>query len=283
MKKLSIIAALILALTVGFTSCKEDTTPRLEIPTEFVLNTPPFSNMEYLVEQGGSISFTCSQANYGLATTPEYQIQVSKTEDFKEFKTVEYTTTMAKMTIPAEAFSLAVCELYGWDDPEKVTTVPLYVRCTSHIKNTAADSEYNITSNVIKLNQVKVYFAVKLPDAIYLIGQPQGWKVTEGTWPIYETEPGSRIYKGAYEIPAGQFQFRFYDELGDWDFYSIGSQDPDNTKDITMTNGTYTGDCFYDPATKGAGKGGWQISGWEGGMVEITVNLNSMTVVFQKQ
>ena len=48
MKKISIIASLLLLLGIGVSGCKEDTQPRLEIPTEFVLNTPPAAEQLYI-------------------------------------------------------------------------------------------------------------------------------------------------------------------------------------------------------------------------------------------
>lgn len=292
MKKIAVLSALALVLTMTLTGCKEDTQPRLDYPTTFQLNTPPFAHQEYIVDEGGYIEFTCSQADYGMGTTPQYQLEVAKPVEGVEdanlaWVPVEYTTTQAKMVIPAEPFCMAVCSAYEWDDPEMANDpVPVKVRCVSRILNAPKDengtSRYDITSNVISLDQVKVYFAVKLPDYIYLIGQPQGWNINDASMPLEETEIGSRVYKGTYEIKAGEFQFRFYDEVGNWDWFSIGAQDEDATVDITMTDGEYTGPVFYDPATEKAGKGGWNIPGWPGGNVEMTVNLNSMTVVFKK-
>lgn len=279
MKKISILSFLMVMLGMTFTGCKEDTQPRLQVPDTFTLNTPEFANQIYSVEQGGSLFFSCSQANYGLGTTPQYQLEVSKTADFTQSVLVEYFTTNAAMVIPAEPFATAVCSLYGWTAPEEVEVVPVYVRCISSIPN--GSDQYTIASNAVELKGVSVYFAVKLPDAIYLVGQPQGWKVEQGTMPLIETEVGSKIYKGTYEIPAGEFQFRFYDELGDWNKFSIGAQDADSPVAITFTDGEYSGDCFYDPTTDAAGKGAWQVDGWEGGTVEMTVNLNSLTVVFR--
>ncbi len=279
MKKISILTFLMVMLGLTFTSCKEDTQPRLEIPTSFSLNIPEFANQIYSVEQGGSLYFTCSQANYGLGTTPQYQLEVSKTADFDQSVIVDYTTTRASMVIPAEPFAMAVCSLYGWTAPEEVEVVPVYVRCKSSIPNSS--EQYTIVSNSVELKGVLVYFAVKLPDAIYLIGQPSGWNINADTMPLIETEVGSKIYKGTYEIPEGQFQFRFYDELGDWNKFSIGAQDADSPVDISFTDGEYAGDCFYDPTTDETGKGAWQVPGWAGGTVEMTVNLNSLTVVFR--
>lgn len=281
MKKIFSLSALMLMLVVALTGCKEDTQPRLEIPTEFQLNTPELASQIMYVDRGGSIQFSCSQANYGLGTTPTYQLEISDTKDFVKSELVSYTTTNAVMTIPAEPFATAVCSLYGWQDPEDVTDVPVYVRCISSIPKAA--EEYTIKSNVVELSRVLVYFAVKLPDAIYLVGQPNDWKVDVGVneMPIYETEPESGIYKGTVHVDEGKFQFRFYNELGDWNMFSIGAQDEDSPVDITFTDGEYSGDCFYDPTTEKAGKGAWQCNTWPGGDVEITVNLNTLSVVFK--
>lgn len=279
MKKISFLALLTVLLGLTFTSCKDDTEPRLQVPTEFVLNTPEFVHQLYTVEEGGSINFSCSQANYGLGTTPMYQLEVSDTETFEKSEMVGYTTQIAAMTIPAEPFAKAVCALYGWEDPEQVKTVPLYVRCVSSIAN--GSDKYTIKSNKVKLDNVLVYFAVDLPDAIYIIGEPSSWDINDNSMPVFETEIGSRIYKATYDIPENKFNFRFYDELGDWNFFSIGAQDDDNAVDITLTDGEYAGQCFYDPATEKAGKGAWHVADWAGGEVEITVNLNNNTVVFK--
>lgn len=287
MKKISVLSVLAMILTLSLTSCKEDTQPRLDYPTEFQLNTPPYAQQEYIVDEGGYIEFTCSQADYGLATTPQYQLQVAKPVEGVEdaelnWVDVEYTTTHANMTIPAEPFCMAVCSAYEWSEAaQTVNAVPLKVRCISRILN--ASEDYVITSNTISLDLVKVYFAIKLPDAIYLIGKPSGWDINSKAMPLYETEIGSRVYQATYTIAEGDFEFRFYDEVGSWDWYSIGAQDEDNAVSITLTDGAYTGACFYDAATEKAGKGAWKYEAWQGGDLKITVNLNNLTVVFEQQ
>lgn len=290
MKKISFLAAMLMLLGISFTSCKEDTQPRLSEPTEFVLNTPAMANQLYIISSTSTIDFTVSQANYGLATTPTYQIQLSDTEDFEKYETVEFSTTSAKISVPGEAFSIAACTLFGYSSKTECENNPrtIYVRAISSIAN--ASDAYTITSNVIKLAQVQPYFAIKLPDVIYLVGQPQGWKWADAdesakfAMPVPETEIGSKIYQATYYINAGDFQFRFYDEYSDdkpWDWYSIGAQDEDNPVEISFTNGVYSGPCFYDPNTSAAGKGSWQCSSWAGGNLKMTVNLNDLKVSFE--
>ena len=69
---------LLLILGVAFTSCKEDTQPRLEKPTEFVLNTPPMANETYVLEEYDGVAtqiyLTVSQPDYGLGTVTSYEV-----------------------------------------------------------------------------------------------------------------------------------------------------------------------------------------------------------------
>ena len=79
--------ALPLAIGACFTSCKDDTQPRLEIPTEFVLNTPSMADQTYIFRDDenyknlNDITFTVSQPNYGVGVTPAYYVQLAKSED----------------------------------------------------------------------------------------------------------------------------------------------------------------------------------------------------------
>ena len=119
---------------------------------------------------------------------------------------------------------------------------------------------------------------------MWIIGACGGWtEPSEGSrealvdWVINETGVGTGIYQGTYEIPAGKFQLRFYSALTGWDGgASIGSQEADANKDITLTGGVYDGDATIP------GKGNWQVSGWEGGTVRITLNLNTKKVKFEQ-
>ena len=293
MKKSVILAVMAMLLGFTFTSCKEDTQPRLSTPTNFVLNTPPMADQLYVMNANTAINLTVSQPNYGVATTPLYQVEIAKTADgFEkgEYKTLSSTTTSAKITVAGEEFCIAMCELWGYtcnglfQSNEEAQTYADYSKFAQNkIAWQKGDPKYE-DLNVIELKQVKPYLAVKVPDTIQLVGQPEGWSAAyNADWLLYETVPESRVYQGTFEIPEGQFQFRFYDQFDaaePWDWYSIGAQDADNPVDIAMTDGNYSGDLFYDPATKGAGKGSWQIPNWPGGTVKMTVNLKTKKVDF---
>lgn len=261
-------------LSTAFTSCKEDTQPRLERPTEFVLNTPALADNTYVLSADNGVELSVSQADYGMGIVPTYTVEVATKEDKSDAKALEEKYTSARFTVPGESLSLALCEQLGYVSEETFSTtpVPVYVRVISSV----AGCDYaTIASNWVELKSVQPYFAVKLPDSIWLIGQCTGWDVATSSMELVETEFESRIYQGTFEIPAGQFQFRFYDQLGDWASWSIGSQNADSTVDITFTDGVYEGPAFLGGDGDEQGKGSWQVPDWPGGTVKMTVNLSN--------
>lgn len=283
--------ALMVILGATFTSCKEDTQPRLEVPTEFVLNTPPMANETYVLEEydgdATQIYLTVSQPNYGLGTVTNYEVQLSKTEDFAVYQSLITVNTQAKIQCDGYEWSVAMNALNGItteEDFDKFTgeAEEICVRVRAYVAN--ADEYSSICSNVIKLN-VQPYFAVRAPGKIYVIGNVNGWDINNGA--IYLSEPdngiGSHIYSGEFEITAEQASsgFRFYTELGSWGndgaLPSIGANanDGDNASISLDDDSNYTGPCVY-------GKGNWNITNWTGGKMKMTVDLNEMKVYFQK-
>ena len=309
MKKISFFATLLMLLGLGMSSCKEDTQPRLSAPTEFVLNTPPAADQLYIFRANDKnqslydIEFTVSQPNYGLGCVPDYQVQVAKSKaDFDAWdtlisengnedpknpflgndgnplvSTLETIFTTAKMTVTGDVFSGGVNSVYGLTaENYNGEAVPVAVRVHAWLPNANYSS---IFSNIIELPQVSSYIPIAGPGEIYLIGQPQGWNISESKMVAVETEIGSKVYHGVFDIPAGQFQFRFYSQLGDWNSWSIGAQDEDNPVDITFTDGKYSGPIFVSAGGGDEkGKGAWQDGSWEGGKVEVVINMNDMTI-----
>ena len=108
---------------------------------------------------------------------------------------------------------------------------------------------------------------------IYLVGAPSNWDINGDSMPLTETSAGSGVYSATYNIEAGEFMFRFYSVLGDWNANSIGSQTDDNPISITLTDGKYSG-SYVD------GKGSWKVEPWAGGDVTMTVDTNNKTVEF---
>ena len=139
----------------------------------------------------------------------------------------------------------------------------------------------------VNMNTMTVKFEVGGVDVsnkkfIYLVGAPEGWAgPTEDNashyedWKLYDMADDGN-YTGTFDIPEGKFMFRFYKKLTGWDADSFGSQADDAPIDLTWTDGIYEG-------TAVDGKGSWNDPTWAGGKVEITVNINDGTVLFEQK
>lgn len=124
----------------------------------------------------------------------------------------------------------------------------------------------------------KSYQFTQLADSLYLIGAPSGWNINSSSMALVEEQPGTGVFIGTFDIPAGQFQFRFYHKLGDWDMYSIGSQNEDDPVPVVFTDSVYVAPIYAQGTNATSGKGTWQESTWTGGKVTITVDLNKQTI-----
>lgn len=292
MKKLSYILFSFISLVLATASCSglEEENPVIQTPTKLVLNTPATANQYVDLgydKDAGTVNFTCSQADYGFAASANYYMQVSLDENFSKFEELATSYTSCNMNVKASEIAEAVCKLRGIKSEETYTDEParkVFFRVRSQILKY---EDTSILSNVVAMEKVKGYFALRLPGYIYLVGAPEGWvgpsedqKAHYSEWQLLESDNaiGSKVYYGEFDIPAGKFQFRFYTALTGWDKDSYGIQEADATLDITMTNGIYDGKIVK-------GKGSYQIPDWPGGKVKITVNMSNdskMTVKFEK-
>ncbi len=319
MKNKLIISAAALVAAAGLASCVADTEPRLQKPTEFVLNTPPLADQLYVFDADAAgnalndITFTVSQPDYGVGCTPNYTVQVARSvEDFAKWdelqnipaedgdgeetvadgdepvlplaSMVDFTTTNATITINGETFCVAVNEIYGLTlTNAKDAPHPVAVRVRAEVANAPYSA---IWSNPITIN-VRSYVK-PVPDKIWLVGAPNNWAIAgDPDWVLEETVIGNKLYVGDFTIPEGQFMFRFYDEPGAWNKFSIGSQLDDAPIDITVDGtaiSTLPADGITLPCIQTVGnqaaQGSWNIAGWKGGKVHIEVNLNKNTVLF---
>lgn len=317
MKKLFIMMAALVGMSAAMTSCDEiDTDTRASYPTDSnFLNTPPTANYTYDLANTQTVTLTCSQPDYGVGTIPTYAVELSLDKDFKavpsqwrytgsdatpqNFILLPSTTNSTTIEIPARDIADAINACRGYNDLDQLDlpdyrnyTGPIYLRVRSYMAGATPDVAdlYAITSNIISLTKVIGFKTLRQPDFIYLVGAPEGWAGPTPSnadhyelWKLFEADDniGSQIYSATFDIPAGKFQFRFYSRLEDWDNNSIGSQNDDNPVNIELKDGVYTGACVVGTA-KGEGKGSWQIEGWTGGQVTITVNTKAKTVEFKK-
>lgn len=109
-------------------------------------------------------------------------------------------------------------------------------------------------------------------NTLYLIGAPQGWDINDDSMALTASKDG--VFEGTFTIPAGEFEFLFYTELGNWEANYVGANSTSNME-LPLTDNVL--DYFGDVAFT---KSNWKVSGWNGGQVNIMVNLNEMQVSF---
>ena len=231
MKKLSILFACLVAV-LSLNSCKEDTDPQYNNPTEFKLNTPALASQYYELTADGTLDLSWSQPDYGYAAAAVYKVSISLLEDFSEAKELTSEYKLCYAQIPGSEIAEAICNLRGIESEDDYTDEParaVYFRVSAKI-NGIEGSE--IVSNVIKIDQVKEYCAIQSPGFIYIVGALTGWTGPDAgaaghyaDFRLFESANaiGSKVYTGIFDVPAGQAMFRFYTALTGWDADSYGS------------------------------------------------------------
>lgn len=151
-------------------------------PTEFKLNTPPYTSGIYDLINTETIELTCSQPDYGFTAAIVYRVHVSIDPNFPDSTTTTLNTayTTAKMDVDAKEIAVALVE-----EQSKVMTIeseedyptdpfPVYIKLSAELTNGMG----LIYSNAITLPNVKGYYALEdpeLPTSLYMIGSMTGW------------------------------------------------------------------------------------------------------------
>ena len=293
MKKLSLFLVALTAV-LSLTSCEDEKKPKFHPATSdsFEVYQPSFANQYYELTENGTFEIVCKSApDYGAPIAPTtYGALVSLDPSFTETQEIQAENNASKVMIKEQYLAEAICKLMGLTKEdagyEFTKTMPVYLKATCSIKDVA--HSYVVSKNYCTLNNVLPYFAIPTPNFIYLVGAPEGWLGPSAgaadhyaEWRLFEKddEIGSNIYYGTFHINAGEAMFRFYTALTGWDNDSYGSQANDNAKDFAFKDGENT---LTMPMEKG--KGSYNIPAWEGGDMEICVNMNApMQVTLTKK
>lgn len=113
-------------------------------------------------------------------------------------------------------------------------------------------------------------------DVIYLIGAPNGWDIDSSNLVLTKANEDSDMYTGTFNIAEGEFMFRFYKALGEWDLNSIGAAASGDNIAISFSSSqgtnTYVGDVY------GNSKANFWVENWPGGEIEIWLDLDDYTI-----
>lgn len=252
-----IIPMMAVAAVIGLGSCSQDTEPRYQPAAEFQLNTPAFATQYYQLSPEGTLQLTCSQPDYGFSAPTEYTVGISLTGDFTDLpEDAEEGTIPAWLPLPTtfdscimeiseQEIAAAICELRGISNEADYTDLgyqPLYVRCTARIDRI---DDSGSVSNVIKLDNVKGYFAASGPggpEYIYVPGGGNGWSFVTMLAPDanYEFYTGYAYLKDEFKFTGAP---EWSDQAGNW-----GAVDADGNQ---LQNGSQTN--FKVPAATGNG------------------------------
>lgn len=216
----------------AFSSCEDqDTTPVMQEPTEFVLNTPAYVNGTYDLEHSTTLELTCSQPDYGFTAATSYAVEVSLTNVFdgKESVVLGTTYSTARMNVDVAEFAAALTSLATAADPDLTEedfpmVTEVYVRLVAKLTNSGKGE---IASNVIILPNVRMHYAlpaVNLPEELYLIGQCNGWDwgAAYAFVPAYDnpnTADKKMFWRLAYLPAEGGLKLNFNK---DWDGNEVG-------------------------------------------------------------
>lgn len=215
MKKITILASLFLGLSL-FTACEDDrdSNPILQDPTTFVLNTPAYSTAVYDLQKSSSIELTCSQPDYGFTAATVYTVQVSLNNDFTTegaYTTLSTTYTTAKMNVDASEIAVAATNL-ALANGKTETDFPLTTGVNIRLKAALTNGMGTIYSNSVKLDKVRVYFAlppVVIPTTMNIIGGGIGgwdWSTNAISMiPMYDNN--GTFWRMIYVTEKGELKF----------------------------------------------------------------------------
>lgn len=187
MKKIYFIGALC-AAALGLTSCNEtwDDAPVLNthegVQTADFLNEPQMQSAQVMItEQNTTSNFnlTCSQPDFGYAASAAYQVQLSLTEDFANYRELSQRYYDCAQINPLYGDVAGALEELSGVRSEADLPLPyqkVYMRLKAFIPQTPENTTY--LSNVVHYNAISAnYLAIWVADVpvdIYLRGPLPG-------------------------------------------------------------------------------------------------------------
>lgn len=306
--KLLLGTLLIFSIASLFTSCKDDRddNPTFRTPTEFKVNTPAMTDQYIQLSEDNTVHLTWSQPNYGYNAQATYSIQVGVVQDDgsikwsqktikdddgnvigseDDFMISTYTTCSAN--ISAEGMAMEINQADGVKEIEQYVDkgfrkIAVRVKAALIESNTTEVPGSTIISEPVFFNHMRSFGVIKKPAFIYLIGNyASPWIEPKASnaevledWKLVETEIGNKNFEGTFDLPAGDFIFRFYEKLTGWGAdNSWGADVPDmNDVPCKLKDGVFD----FKPVVKG--QSNWKFESIPAGSYTITFNMKDLSL-----
>lgn len=218
MKKLNIMASMLIGLALFASSCDSDRddNPVLSVPTgEFALNQPAIGQQPVDLQVSTAIELQIAeQPAYGYPAPVNYSVQMSLDNDFADstkFYDIDYTTSSMTLKTPASEMDKGVMQLLGAPDEKDFnadTLITVYLRAKAKLSS----DNTNSTTTYSNVQSIKVYpYWLSMTPA-----EPVFWYMTgscfgDGAWtdkswqdniPMSEVKSASYDSKGLGDIES---------------------------------------------------------------------------------
>lgn len=200
MKNKLLLGALLISTASLFTACEsdKDSNPTLIQPTEFILNTPAYSNEVVDLQTTKMLNLSWSQPKYTADNSPinaTYEVQISPTGSFKvstdeadadedglleaDYAIISRTTQKCIYELSTEDLDKALVKVAKWSEAAVPSVQTAHIRVLSYILESTTKRKA-IASNITTIKVAPYYIELKdaAPIMWYLVGDNFG----NGTW-----------------------------------------------------------------------------------------------------
>lgn len=170
------------ALLLGFSSCKQEEDPKYHAPTKFTVNEPALQNQAFRTSSdmtdAATFNLFCSQPDYGYSAICSYSALVSLNpeaplEDWVALPNVN--SSSASMAIKTFELGVAINNLLNVENYADFEARGLYnqeFQCyfKAVCEIPSIEGSRIVSSNTVCYNKVMINYAEKLPAWIYICG-----------------------------------------------------------------------------------------------------------------
>ena len=170
------------AMVLGFSSCKQEDEPKYHTPTTFTVNEPALKNQAFRTKTDmtdkETFNLNCSQPDYGFSAICNYSALVSLDPDApieNWLALPNENSSSAQMAIKTYELGVAINQLLNVEDEADFIDRGLndqefvcYFKAVCEIPG--VEGSRIVSSNTVTYNKVMIYYAEKLPGWIYISG-----------------------------------------------------------------------------------------------------------------